>query len=109
MEAAGVIPVSAFTFIFVKRQHILKDILNHLQMVRTIITPQQQNISILVPENYIGKQIEVLLYAVDELVGEERTTIPNNAARYKGIFSKEEGEQFNEYLNQARSEWDSVS
>lgn len=26
--------------------------------------------------------------------------------KYKGIFSKEEGEQFNEYIKQARSEWD---
>lgn len=41
-------------------------------MVRTVITPQQQNISITVPENYIGKQIEVLLYAVDELNTEEK-------------------------------------
>ncbi len=78
-------------------------------MIRTVITPQQQSISIQVPENYIGKQIEVLLYAVDELVEEQKTTAPNNAAKFKGILSKEEGEQFNEYLKQARSEWDSVS
>lgn len=78
-------------------------------MIRTIITPQQQNISIAVPENYIGKQIEVLLYSVDELTEVEKTAMPNNAARYKGIFSKEEGEKFNQYLNQARSEWDRIS
>ncbi len=75
-------------------------------MIRTLITPQQQNISILVPQNYIGKQIEVLLYAVDELIEEEKIAMPNNAAKYKGIFSKEEGEKFNQYLKQARSEWD---
>lgn len=75
-------------------------------MIRTVITPQQQNISILVPENYIGEKIEVLLYALDELDAEEKTTTSQNAARYKGIFSKEEGEKFNEYLKQARSEWD---
>lgn len=75
-------------------------------MIRTLVTPQQQNISILVPQNYIGKQIEVLLYAVDELIEEEKIAKPNNAAKYKGIFSKEEGEKFNQYLKQARSEWD---
>lgn len=75
-------------------------------MVRTLVTPQQQNISILVPQNYVGRQIEVLLYAVDELVEEQQTTKPNNAAKYKGIFSKEEGEKFNQYIQQARSEWD---
>ena len=75
-------------------------------MVRTLITPQQQAISILVPQNYIGKQIEVLLYAVDELVEEEKIAGPANVSKYKGIFSKEEGEKFNQYLNEARGEWD---
>ena len=75
-------------------------------MVRTLITPQQQNISILVPQNYVGRKIEVLLYAVDELIEDQKAARPNNAAKYKGIFSKEEGENFNEYLKQARNEWD---
>ncbi|MEO6721117.1 MAG: hypothetical protein ABIN67_12130 [Ferruginibacter sp.] len=75
-------------------------------MVRTLVTPQQQNISILVPQNYVGRQIEVLLYAVDELIEGQQTAKPNNAAKYKGIFSKEEGEKFNQYIQQARSEWD---
>lgn len=75
-------------------------------MIRTVIIPQQQNISITVPKDYIGKQIEVLLYAVDELIEGEKTVKVNNAAKYKGILSKEEGEKFNQYLNQARSEWD---
>ena len=75
-------------------------------MVRTLVTPQQQNISILVPQNYVGRQIEVLLYAVDELIEEEQKVIPNNAAKYKGIFTKEEGEKFNDYIKKARDEWD---
>lgn len=75
-------------------------------MVRTLVTPQQQSISIQVPQNYVGRQIEVLLYAVDELVEEEKKTTPNNAARFKGIFTKEEGERFNDYTKQARNEWD---
>lgn len=75
-------------------------------MIRTLVIPQQPNISIQVPQNYIGKQIEVLLYAVDELIEEEKIVKPNNAAKYKGIFSKEEGEKFNQYLKQARNEWD---
>ena len=74
-------------------------------MVRTLLTPQQQNISILVPQNYVGRQIEVLLFPVDELE-EQQTPKPNNAAKYKGVLSKEEGEKFNQYIRQARSEWD---
>lgn len=73
-------------------------------MVRTIITPSQKNILIEVPQNYVGKQIEVLLYAVDEL--EKKESIENNASAYRGIFSKEEGIKFNEYINQSRDEWE---
>ena len=74
-------------------------------MVRTLLTPQQQNISIQVPKNYVGRQIEVLLYAVDELIEEEKKVTSSNAAKYKGIFTKEEGEKFNDYIKQARDEW----
>lgn len=74
-------------------------------MVRTLVTPQQQNISIHLPSEYVGKQVEVLVYAVDELTEEKKTALPN-AAKYKGIFTREEGDKFNEHINQARSEWD---
>lgn len=36
-------------------------------MIRTIITPENQDISIHIPENYLGKQIEILLFALDEV------------------------------------------
>ena len=78
-------------------------------MVRTLVTPLQQNISISIPQHYVGRQIEVLFYAVDELVvDEEKEATPYSAAKYKGIFSKEEGDKFNDYIKQARNEWDSV-
>lgn len=35
-------------------------------MIRTVITPQQQNISIDLPPEYIGRQIEVIAFALDE-------------------------------------------
>lgn len=73
-------------------------------MVRTIITPIQKNIIIEVPQNYVGKEIEVLLYPVDEL--EKKESVQNNAADFRGIFSKEEGAKFNEYINQSRDEWE---
>ncbi len=35
-------------------------------MIRTLITPQQQNISINLPQNYVGKQVEVIAFTIDE-------------------------------------------
>ncbi|HEY9258251.1 hypothetical protein [Chitinophaga sp.] len=35
-------------------------------MIRTIIIPHQQSISFDIPEDYVGKQIEVIAFAKDE-------------------------------------------
>ena len=35
-------------------------------MVRTLITPDKQNISIKVPKKYIGKKVEVIAFTIDE-------------------------------------------
>jgi uncharacterized protein (UPF0335 family) len=73
-----------------------------IKMVRTLVTPKEQNISIHVPQNYVGKQIEVLLYAIEELEGEKVEV--KNSAKFKNIFSEEEGAKFNEHIKQARRE-----
>ncbi|NOS57234.1 MAG: hypothetical protein HOP37_13385 [Cyclobacteriaceae bacterium] len=35
-------------------------------MVRTLITPEDRNILIRVPEDYIGKQVEVIAFTLEE-------------------------------------------
>jgi hypothetical protein len=35
-------------------------------VIRTLITPQKDEISIRLPNNYIGKQVEVIAFTVDE-------------------------------------------
>ncbi len=35
-------------------------------MVRTLITPEERNILIRVPEDYIGKQVEVIAFTLEE-------------------------------------------
>ncbi len=35
-------------------------------MIRTIITPQNQHVSILIPMKYVGKKIELIAFAIDE-------------------------------------------
>ena len=35
-------------------------------MVRTLITPQQQNISIALSQNYVGRKVEVIAFPIDE-------------------------------------------
>ena len=73
-------------------------------MIRTHITPQNANISIVVPQNYVGKKVEVLLYTIDELEEE----IPNKAntmSVYKGLLSAEEAKELQQQVAQSREEW----
>lgn len=39
-------------------------------MVRTVVTPDQQSISIVLPKNFIGKQVEVIAFTTDEAIRE---------------------------------------
>ena len=76
-------------------------------MVRTSITPEQTDIHLSVPMNYVGRKIEVLIYPVDELTDELANEMPKKKpSDFAGTLSKEEGEKFHEYLKQARNEWE---
>ena len=35
-------------------------------MLRTVIRPENRNISIKLPQNYVGKQVEVIAFTIDE-------------------------------------------
>jgi hypothetical protein len=73
-------------------------------MIRTIVTPQNNNILLSIPNNYIGKEIEVFLYAKEELE-EQKTTKVNTASRFKGLLNNDEADKYNTYLQQTRSQW----
>ncbi len=36
-------------------------------MIKTLVTPSEQNISIHLPKNFVGKQVEVIAFTTDEV------------------------------------------
>lgn len=42
-------------------------------MIRTLLRPDTQNISIMLPQNFVGKQVEVIVFTIDETVSEPKT------------------------------------
>jgi len=76
-------------------------------MVRTTITPENQDISIHIPEDYIGRQIEVLLYAVDELNAEKpiKKKKPSDFAGKMNL-TEEQYQDFQNHAKNIRKEWD---
>ena len=75
-------------------------------MIRTTVIPQNNQIHLSVPSNYIGKEIEVLLYSKEEL-NEEKTKMKTHVmSDYKGILTIEEAKQLQDYVIKSREEWD---
>jgi len=76
-------------------------------MIRTVITPEKQDISIHVPESYIGKQIEVLMYDIDELKQQDAPD-QKKPSEFRGKLNLTE-EQYNDFqshIKNIRNEWE---
>jgi hypothetical protein len=74
-------------------------------MIRTTIKPENTDVHISIPDDYVGKNLEVLLYAVDEPL-DVTPHDTNTMAHYKGILSSAEAAQLQEYVKKSREEWD---
>jgi hypothetical protein len=75
-------------------------------MIRTVVTPQNNNINLPIPVSYIGKKIEVLLYTFDEVTDESLELPSRNVADFKGFLTNDEADKYNQYLQNIRQEWD---
>ena len=74
---------------------------------RTTITPNQTDIHLSVPQNYVGRKLEILLYPVDELTDGLAEELPKKKpSDFAGTINKEEGEKFHDHLKQAPNKWD---
>lgn len=73
-------------------------------MVKTIAIPQNNNLNLFIPNKYVGKEIEILFYAKEEL--KEQTTLPKKKpSDFFGTLSKEDGEKMQAYVTECRNEW----
>lgn len=75
-------------------------------MIKTIAIPQSNNYNIALPNSYIGKKIEILVYALDE-VAEEKTTIPRKTmADFLGTLSDATAADLHKQLEEGRNGWE---
>jgi hypothetical protein len=75
-------------------------------MLETIIMPSDTNFLLSLPQQFVGKKIKILMYSVDEIIEPDVIEKPKKAAQFRGLFTKEEGILFNNYLNDSRKEWE---
>lgn len=79
-------------------------------MIKTVVIPKNNNYNLAIPSNYIGKKIEILFYALDELA-EQKTDDSKKiklSDKYKGSITKEQGQDLNNHIKQMRNEWNSI-
>jgi hypothetical protein len=74
-------------------------------MVHTTLIPSQAIVELALPNHYVGKKVEFLIYVSDE-IERLKSTKPTNASQFKGILNAEEAKSFNQYLTTVRQEWD---
>ncbi len=76
-------------------------------MIRTTITTSTADISIHLPQNYIGKKLELLVYSVDELTEDVSTdTIVDNST-FRGALHLTDDQylDFQHHTANLRDEW----
>ena len=73
-------------------------------MVKTIAIPENNNLNLFIPNEYVGKEIEILFYAKQELK-EQNASPKKKPSDFFGTLSKEEGEKMQVYVTECRNEW----
>ena len=72
-------------------------------MIRTLITPTNTDVHLVIPESYVGKTIEITYLAIEEL--EKVKEKPVTMSQFKGILTVEEAQELNNYVAKSRNEW----
>jgi hypothetical protein len=75
-------------------------------MIHTILTPSNTDLHLSIPKDYVGKQIEILLYTTDE--GKEEKAIIKKTRKLRGALklSDKQYKDFQQHTKNTRSEWD---
>ena len=73
-------------------------------MFKTIAIPQNTSLHLEIPNIYVGKEIEILLFAKDELV-EQKTKENKKLSDFTGVFSENDYQSLKLNTEKSRTEW----
>jgi hypothetical protein len=75
-------------------------------MVRTILKSEKSDLTIKLPDELVGKLIEVIAFEVEEeRPAQQKKSKPSDL---RGFLSIKSSEAIQEHINQSRSEWDTL-
>jgi len=73
-------------------------------MLKTILTPDNTDVHLSIPEEYVGKKVELIMYAIDEVT--ETQPEKKSMAKYRGMLSKKTTEALQKHAEKSRKEWE---
>ena len=73
-------------------------------MLRTILVPKSNTLDIKIPDSYIGKEVEILLYTKEEVTLDIEK--PKTMADFWGKLSDETAKDLNKLTEAGRNEWE---
>jgi len=74
-------------------------------MIHTTVTPSTRQVQFEIPNEYIGKELEIIAFAKGEGIGEKASST-KKPSDFFGSLSAEEGQKIQDYLTQSRKEWE---
>ena len=75
-------------------------------MLHKQIIPQSTDIQIAIPPDYVGRKLELLVYAVDEPIDlASETDVQPTMDDFQGILSRKDGAELLAYVQKSREEW----
>jgi hypothetical protein len=75
-------------------------------MIRTTITPNTQTVFFDIPTNYVGKELEVIVFAKNEVEQTNDQPKKIRLSGLKGKLSKETASQMQKEIAESRNEWE---
>jgi hypothetical protein len=74
-------------------------------MVRTILKPEKNDLTIKLPDELVGKLVEVIAFEIEEAVDSKKKPKPSEL---RGFLSAKSAESMHDHIKQSRTEWDSI-
>ena len=75
-------------------------------MIRIIITPQNTDLHLSIPKDYVGKKLEVSYLPIEELL-EDNSGKKTSMAQFWGVISNQTAEDLHKNTTENRNQWDS--
>jgi hypothetical protein len=76
-------------------------------MIRTILKSNKNDLTITLPDNLVGKLIEVIAFEIKEEKDIAKTGAQKTKpSQLRGFLSKKSSDSMHDHVNQSRAEWD---